>query len=48
LNNQEYFTFTVDYEKIWTVGKKAIGDLLKGLQIYKTIADADNGMKFFN
>ncbi|CAD8051708.1 unnamed protein product [Paramecium sonneborni] len=48
LNNKPYFTVQVDYNKIWTIGKEAIADLLKGLQVFKSIADGENGMKFFN
>ncbi|KAM3144829.1 hypothetical protein pb186bvf_003138 [Paramecium bursaria] len=48
LEGKEYFTFSFDYSKIWTVGKQAIGDLLRGLQVYKAIADGVGGIEFFN
>lgn len=40
--------FRLDRSKIDSVGKPAIGDFLKLLQIYKSTGDVANGSKLFN
>ncbi|KAK6843153.1 peptidase family M49 [Apiospora arundinis] len=38
----------LDRSKILTTGRKAVGDYLQKLHIYKATADVDTGIKFFN
>jgi dipeptidyl-peptidase-3 len=38
----------LDRSKILTVGRKAVGDYLQKLHIYKSTADVETGTKFFN
>ncbi|KAK3934786.1 dipeptidyl peptidase [Diplogelasinospora grovesii] len=40
-------TIELDRSKILTSGRKAVGDFLQKLHIYKSTADVDNGSKFF-
>jgi dipeptidyl-peptidase-3 len=42
-----YLVAHLDRAQIWTTGRKAIGDFLKKLQVYKSTADVENGTKFF-
>ncbi|KAK8090103.1 dipeptidyl peptidase 3 [Apiospora hydei] len=38
----------IDRSKILTTGRKAVGDYLQKLHIYKATADVETGIKFFN
>ncbi|KAI1383202.1 putative dipeptidylpeptidase III [Hypoxylon trugodes] len=40
-------TISLDRSKILTAGRKAVGDYLRKLHIYKSTADIENGAKFF-
>lgn len=40
-------TIKLDRSKILTTGRKAVGDFLQKLHIYKSTADVDNGTRFF-
>lgn len=40
-------TIKLDRSKILTVGRKAVGDYLQKLHIYKSTADVENGSSFF-
>jgi len=46
-DGKPYFYFTLDKSQIKTTGKKAIGDFLKKLQVYKSTGDNVEGTKFF-
>ncbi|KAK5655003.1 hypothetical protein OQA88_6762 [Cercophora sp. LCS_1] len=41
-------TIRLDRSKILTSGRKAVGDFLQKIHIYKSTADVDEGTKFFN
>ncbi|KAJ4418499.1 hypothetical protein N0V85_001408 [Neurospora sp. IMI 360204] len=41
-------TIKLDRSKILTSGRKAVGDFLQKIHIYKSTADVENGTKFFN
>ncbi|CAD8043876.1 unnamed protein product [Paramecium primaurelia] len=41
------YTFRIELQTLFYF-QKAIADLLKGLQVYKSVIDGENGMKFFN
>lgn len=43
-----YVYLNIDKSQIRTTGREAIGEFIKHLQVYKTIADVENGEKFFN
>jgi len=38
---------TVDRSRILTTGKKAVGDFLTKLQVYRSMGDVENGRKMF-
>ena len=42
------FTLTIDRSKIVSEGRRAIGEFLNGLQVYKATADYKRGEAFFN
>ena len=42
------FTLTIDRSKIISEGRRAVGEFLNGLQIYKATADYTRGEAFFN
>ena len=42
------WTFKLDRGKIATNGKKAVGDFLRKLNVYKATADAENGRKLYD
>ncbi|KXJ95794.1 peptidase family M49 [Microdochium bolleyi] len=41
-------TIKLDRSKILTSGRKAVGDYLQKIHIYKSTADVENGTKFYN
>lgn len=47
-NDKDYLIVHMDRTKINTVGKKAVGDFLNRLNVYKSTADVVEGTKFFN
>lgn len=47
-NGQPYIYINLDREKIWTVGKEAVGNFLLKLQVYKSTADVQEGTAFFD
>lgn len=47
-DNVRDLKINIDRAKILTTGRKAVGDYLQKLHIYKATADVDTGIKFFN
>jgi dipeptidyl-peptidase-3 len=46
-NGKPYLEIILNKESIYTKGKKAIGEFLKHLQVYKSTADFKNGSQYF-
>jgi dipeptidyl-peptidase III len=46
-DNVEGLTINLDRSKILTVGRKAVGEYLQKLHVYKSTADVQNGTQFF-
>ena len=47
VDGKDTLLFRLDKSKIMTVGKKAIGNFIRKLSIYKSTADVVNGSAFF-
>lgn len=47
-DNVEGLRIKLDRSKILTVGRKAVSDYLQKIHIYKSTADVETGIKFFN